>query len=205
MPVSVPTLKEQFGAPPVVVWEHFYFQSVDAEAYDKAAAIARRISQISRGKKTLILSENADTIGKVGEFVIRDYFASHADAAALPWVSFAETVNDPGRRDGKGCGDECDLKVGEIKVDVKTRQLHVDLTIAPNFDLRVPETEIRKPMDVFILAGYCPSTRYGYGFGWCTWDELQARPIRTDIRFPAKCVPLLDLHPLQTLPAYLAR
>lgn len=187
------TLARQFTTLPIYLWDHFYFQSITPELYQQATDLARRISQISRGRRTLLLSENADTIGKIGEFVVRDYCQSQL---TLPWESLVEKVNPHG-------GDLYDLMIGEKRVDVKTRQLHVDVTIAPNFDLRVPETEVQKPMDLFILAGYCPNTRYGYVLGWCSWEEMSARPIRTDIRFPAKCVPLLDLHPMAELERFI--
>lgn len=190
----LPRLSAQFTHPPIYLWEQFYFQPVGAEIYHQAQELARRISAVSRGRKTLILSENADVIGKIGEFVTRDFFAEQLNH--LLWNSFVEQVNPKG-------GDICDLTVVGKNIDVKCRQLHVDVTIAPSFDLRVPETEIARPMDLFILAGYCPSTRYAYVFGWCTNEELQARAVRTDIRFPAKCVPLTELHPMTSLAEYL--
>jgi hypothetical protein len=56
--------------------------------------------------------------------------------------------------------------------------------------------------DIYVLAGFPPQSRYGYVFGWCTWEELMAQPIRTDIKYPARCIPLIELHPMQDLERY---
>lgn len=162
------------------------------ELYGQAQILADRISNISRGKKTLLLSDNSEIVGKVGEFVVREFCKEEIKCS---WYSMAETVNAHG-------GDSCDLLISDLMVDVKTRQLHNDVTIAPTIELRVPQTEFDKHQDIFVLAGYCPTTMYGYVFGWCTWDELIASPIRTDIKFPAHCVPLTQLHPMKYLESY---
>lgn len=189
---KVPRLGGLLGAPPIYIWEHFYFTKVSDDIYNRAEILAKKISDISRGKKTQILSENSDIVGKIGEFVVQgfcDYYLS------CEWKSMVEEVNDRG-------GDSHDFELAGLGVDVKTRQLHADVTIAPNFDIRVPQTELSKYQDVYILAGYCPETNYGYVLGWCSWEELQSQPIRTDIKFPAKCVSLVDLHPMLELEDY---
>lgn len=193
---SVPTLRDTLTEHPIKLWGNFYFAPVGPTFYKKAERIGKKISQISRGRKTRILSENSEIVGKVGEFLVRDFCEYYLHC---PWESLVEVVNPCG-------GDDYDLKVGPSgkQVDVKTRQLHTDITIAPNFDLRVPEPELEKYQDFYVLAGYCPTSAYGYVLGWCTWEEMQSHPLKRDIKFPAKCVPLLDLHPMQTFAAYVS-
>jgi hypothetical protein len=181
---------------PIYVLDNFFFYSVPDEQYQKAEAIAKEISQISRGKKTRILSENSEVVGKLGEFVFREFCSYYVQDTK--WQSFAEDVNPRG-------GDRCDALVAGLQVDVKTRQLHVDETIAPTFDLRVPYTEVEKYQDIYVLTGFCTASNCGYALGWCTWEELQLREIKQDIKFPAKCVPLLDLHPMLDLEKYAQR
>lgn len=179
---------------PIYLFDNFYFQHIAADLYRKAEGLARQISQISRGRKTRILSDNSEVVGKIGEYVVHSFLDHYY---RNEFVSNVEAINPRG-------GDVTDflLLPGEVRVDVKTRELHTDETIAPTFDLRVPYTETEKYQDVFVLAGYCPQTGYGYVFGWCTWDELQAKPVKTDIKFPAKCIPLLELHPMLELETY---
>lgn len=193
---DIPKLGSILPSKQIYLWENFYLLKVSKELYDSAAVLADKISSISRGKKTLLLSENSEIVGKVGEFVVRDFCQHHLPKGT--WQSMAETVNDHG-------GDNCDLIFMDLQIDVKTRQLHTDVTIAPTIELRVPQTEFDRYQDIFILAGYCPTTMYGYVFGWCSWEELEASPIRTDIRFPAHCVPLTDLHPMRHLERYTER
>jgi hypothetical protein len=179
--------------PRTYIWEHFYFTYVTPEVQTQAVTLAKKISQISRGRKTLLLSENSEVVGKIGEFVVRDFCEQYIQAA--PWESMVEQVNEHG-------GDCCDLRLPGVQIDIKTRQLHTDVTIAPSMELRVPKTELDRYQDIYILAGYCPETQYGYVFGWCSWEELQSKPIRTDIKFPARCVPLTELHHMLHLEQY---
>lgn len=199
----VPRLSQTFSSPKIFLWEEFYFMPVTDELYVEAEELAKRISQISRGKRTVILCENSEVVGKIGEFVVREYFREYLDC---PWDSMVEQVNSQG-------GDRCDLQLCGLTVDVKTRSLHPDLrtgnphadvTIASSFDLRVSHDSRypQRQQDLYILAGYCPNTRYGYVFGWCTWDEMQAQPVREDIKFPARCIPLSQLHPMLELQPY---
>lgn len=193
---GIATLGESIRARPIDTWENFYFTKVGDDVYRQAEAVATRISEISRGRKTRKLSANSEIVGKVGEYVVRG-FAEHYFRG--PWESFVEVVNPKG-------GDTTDLKLWGAAIDVKTRQLHSDATIAPNFDLRVPEHEIAKQQDIYLLAGYCPGSAYGYLFGWCTYEELQVKPLLTEnIRFPAKCVPLVELHDIRDLECYCKR
>jgi hypothetical protein len=192
---SIPRLGTCLGYPPTHLWEHFYFHKISDEMHQAALALAKRISEISRGRKTRLLSDNPDIIGKIGEFVVSEFCGEYLNCR---WSSFAEVVNSSG-------GDDHDLEICGLGIDVKTRQLHEDVTIAPNFDLRVPQTELSKYQDVYILAGFCPSTMYGYVLGWCTWEELQSQPIRTDIKFPAKCMALVDLHPMLEIEDYILK
>lgn len=192
---GVPKLRSILPENRIYLWDHFFFTKVGKEEYDRALELADQISNISRGKKTLLLSENSEMIGKIGEFVVRDFFLQNFNE--VKWKSMVETVNEHG-------GDVFDLLVGGLAVDVKTRQLHSDVTVAPTIELRVPQTEFDRYQDLFVLAGFCPETHYGYVFGWCTWEELVSSPIRTDIRFPARCVPLLDLHPMEELERYVS-
>lgn len=194
---DMPTLEQTITARPIDTWEHFYFSKVGDDLYRKAEAIANRISEISRGKKTRKLSVNSDIVGKVGEYVVHAFASNYF--AGKPWESFVDVVNPKG-------GDTTDMRLWGVDIDIKTRQLHTDATIAPNFDLRMPEHEVDKKQDVYLLAGYCPGSAYGYIFGWCTWDELQAKPLITEgIRFPAKCVPLVELHDVRDLERYCRR
>jgi hypothetical protein len=192
---DIPRLKDLLPATKLYLWEHFFFTPIGADQLECATRLAQQISRISRGKKTRMLSENADVIGKVGEFVVRDFCEQYLTDGS--WESYAERVNDRG-------GDITDILIHGMHVDVKTRQLHDDVTIAPSFDLRVPAGGDHY-QDVFVLAGYHKETRYGYCFGWATWDELMSQPIRTDIRFPARCLPLVDLHPILQLEHYATR
>jgi hypothetical protein len=171
--------------------------------YNEAEELAKRISRISKGKRTVILCENSEVVGKLGEFVVREFCDQYLDC---PWVSMVKEVNSQG-------GDKCDLQICGLSVDVKTRSLHpdartnspyADITIASNFDLRVSHDSKypQKQQDLYVLAGYCPITRYGYCFGWCTWDEMQSQIVREDIKFPARCVPLSQLHPMLELQKY---
>lgn len=192
---TIPRLAGRFGHTPTHLWDHFYFLKISDELYEESQALAKRISDISRGKKTQLLSENADLIGKTGEFVVREFCRQYLTCA---WSSMVEEVNSTG-------GDAHDLDICGLGIDVKTRQLHADLIISPNFDLRVPQTELSKYQDVYILAGFCPTSMYGYVLGWCTWEELQSQPIRTDIKFPAKCVALSELHPMLELETYILK
>jgi hypothetical protein len=193
---DIPKLGSVLPEKRIYLWENFFFLLIEQELYDQASVLADKISSISRGRKTLLLSENSEIVGKLGEFVVRDFCRQHL--VDRNWQSMAETVNDHG-------GDNCDLTLMGLMIDVKTRQLHTDVTIAPTIELRVPQTEFDRYQDIFVLAGYCPTTMYGYVFGWCTWEELQSSPIRTDIRFPAHCVPLTELHPMKYLELYSQR
>ena len=192
---DIPRLSSVLPAKGIYLWEYFYFLQVKKPMYDRASQLAETISNISRGKKTLLLSDNSEIVGKVGEFVVREFCKQNIH---VEWLSMAETVNEHG-------GDNCDLTILGLNVDVKTRQLHTDVTIAPTIELRVPQTEFDRYQDIFILAGYCPTTMYGYVLGWCSWEELQDSPIRTDIRFPAHCVALTELHPMKYLQKYAER
>jgi hypothetical protein len=98
---------------------------------------------------------------------------------------------------------------GEILVDVRgkllsirMRPLQSDLTIAPTFDLRVPANN-EAHRDIYILAGHCADTGYGYLLGFTTWDDLMSRPIQPELRYPSRAIPLMYLHPMQHLPDYL--
>jgi hypothetical protein len=193
---DIPKLGSRLPSKKIFLWGNFYFLRLSQELYDQASVIADRISNISRGRKTLLLSENSEIVGKVGEFVVREFCRQHLTEG--DWQSMTEMVNAHG-------GDNCDLTLLGQQIDVKTRQLHTDVTIAPTIELRVPKTEFDRYQDIFILAGYCPTTMYGYVFGWCSWEELEASPIRTDIRFPAHCVPLTELHPMRYLELYAKR
>jgi hypothetical protein len=200
---TIPRLGVTFASPKIFTWENFFFMPVGDALYSEAEELAQRISQISRGKRTVILCENSEVVGKLGEFVVNEFCQQYLDQ---PWSSMVHEVNSQG-------GDRCDLQVSGLTVDVKTRSLHpdartnsphADVTIASNFDLRVSH-DTRYPQrrqDLYILAGYCPMTRYGYCFGWCTWEEMQAQPIREDIKFPARCLPLSQLHPMLELQRY---
>ncbi|HYT41036.1 MAG TPA: hypothetical protein VEP90_01700 [Methylomirabilota bacterium] len=192
---GIPKLSTILPKNKIYLWDNFFFLHLNQPLYQKATELAEKISKISRGRKTLLLSDNSEIVGKVGEFVVREFCRQNIKCE---WVSMAETVNEHG-------GDNCDLTILNIMVDVKTRQLHTDITIAPTIELRVPQTEFDRYQDIFILAGYCPTTMYGYVLGWCTWEELESSPVRTDIRFPAHCVPLTDLHPMKYLELYAER
>jgi hypothetical protein len=192
-PVSFPRLDEQLLATPVYLWDHFYFTAVSRDTLEHARELSLRVASVSRGRRTRLLSEHADLVGKVGELVVEQFLSAYLEE---PFESFVTAINQCG-------GDLYDFRSRGLSIDVKTRQLHGDVTIAPSFDLRVSEDEVQKYQDIYLLAGYCPETQYAYLFGWATWDEVQCRPIRTDIRCPAKCVPLIDLHPMLTLPEYL--
>lgn len=192
---GIPRLSAILPKTKIYLWDNFFFLHLSQPLYQKAQELAEKISNISRGKKTLLLSDNSEIVGKVGEFVVREFCKQNIKCE---WQSMAETVNDHG-------GDNCDLTILGTMVDVKTRQLHTDITIAPTIELRVPQTEFDRYQDIFVLAGYCPTTMYGYVFGWCTWEELEKSPVRTDIRFPAHCVPLTELHPMKFLELYASR
>lgn len=90
-------------------------------------------------------------------------------------------------------------------IEVITRELEEDRTIAPSFELFVSEERLQEYRDLFLLAGSCPRTGYGYLLGWSTWEEISAQPLRTDLRHAAKGVPLRALHPIQFLADYLRR
>ncbi len=200
-----PTLRDQFVAQKVLVAgqrthlplvEHFYFTYASPDLRGKAQSLAERMGQISRGRRTRIMTENSDLIGKLGEFTVRSFLQDYLSSSQVKWQDFVENINPRG-------GDRCDFLAAGLQLDVKTRQLYEDELISPLFSLCVPHTDVEKYQDLYILAGYCPNTSYGYVLGWCTWNELQSRPVNTDLKFAAKCVPLLDLHPMQLLRDYL--
>jgi len=196
MHTTLTSLGSRFTSPQVHLFDHFYFQRVPEATLQLADELTKRIAAVSRGRNTRIFSELAELVGKVGEFVVRDYLSDYWPDR---FTSYVERVNPHG-------GDKTDviLYPGSLACDIKTRQLHTDDTIAPNFDLRVPYTELEKPQDCFVLAAYCPTTQYGYVLGWATWDEVQRQPLREDIRFPSKCLPLRELHPIQELAGWAA-
>jgi len=171
----IPRLGQTITSPKIFLWEEFFFMPVDGALYTEAVELAERISQISRGKRTLILCENSEVVGKLGEFVVKEFCDQYLQC---PSTSMVREVNSQG-------GDRCDLRICDLNVDVKTRSLHpdartgsphADVTIASNFDLRVSHDSRypQRQQDIYILAGFCPMTRYGYVFGWCTWEEMQA-------------------------------
>lgn len=184
----------KFSEVQVYLFDHFYFERVDDLVRLKANILAEKIDETSYGKRTRSFGKDSTYLGKVGEFVFKNYLDYY-------WKGyFSSNVNDV----NPFGGDITDVILGdaELKCDVKTRELLTDDTIAPQFDLRVPITELKKKQDVFVLTGFCPATDYGYVLGWCTWDELQRKFVRNDIKFPAKCVPVSELHPIQELEEY---
>jgi hypothetical protein len=66
---DIPRLKEILPNTKIHLWENFFFTADRQRPYDRHPELAERISRISRGRKTRLLSANADHIGKVGEFV----------------------------------------------------------------------------------------------------------------------------------------
>lgn len=202
-PLPVPRLLDTLPAK-IFLWEEFYFMPVSEPLHQRAVELAEQISRVSRGKRTVLLCENSEVVGKIGEFVVREFCQQYLHC---PWRSLVEEVNSQG-------GDRSDLQIIGLNIDVKTRSLnpdprtggpHADITIASNFDLRIAHDSRFPPrhQDIYILAGYCPSTRYGYCFGWATWAEVQSRPIRDDIKYPARCIPLRELHPMLELERYI--
>ena len=96
-----------------------------------------------------------------------------------------------------------EFTIGEKIVSVHPRPLREDVTIAPSFDLRVDPTHSLTYANAYLLTGHCQSSGYDYALGWATWDEVQFVKIHTELRVPARCIPLVDLHPLQHLEEYL--
>lgn len=191
--MTLTTLREHIAGYPITLWEHFYFAPVRPTVYRRAERLAKKLTKIIRGRQSQSLNKNTEVVGKVGEFLVQEFGEHYFQG---PWESYVEVINESG-------GDVTDLHLHSHPVDVKTRHLQEDVTIKPGFELRVPHFELDKYQSAYILAGYCRNTGYGYLFGWASWEELQARPIREDIPLPAKCVPLLDLHPMLELEPYL--
>lgn len=113
------------------------------------------------------------------------------------WESFVEVVNPRG-------DDTAERKLWSASIEVKTRQLHTDATVTPNFDRRVPEHEIAKKQDLYPLGWLLPGLGLRlYRRVGDVGGELQAKPFVTEnIRFPARCVPLVDLHDIRQLARY---
>ena len=86
---------------------------------------------------------------------------------------------------------------------IHTRQIDVDTTIAPNFELVVKESQIRPYVRTYILVTFCLSTGYGYCLGWVTYNELNARPVGEWSNQKFKAIPVTDLHPMMDLQDYL--
>jgi hypothetical protein len=219
-------VKAQTDTRKIDPWDHFYFRPVGEQLYQVAVKRSLETIRSSRGgKKTLVMSENSEVIGKVGELVFEEfcwyYYGAptdfneeqlarvnessdyqHTIQAALSlyqpqvaWKTFVHQVQ-------KG-GDLTDFQIHGLLVDVKTRQLHTDVSIAPIFDLRIPKHELPKFQDVYVLAGYCPSSTYAYVLGWCSYEQVAEKELNTNVKYAAKCVPISELYRMDTLSSYL--
>lgn len=175
-------------------FERCFWVTVDAATWELARNLADRISAVSRGRKTRAVSEISATIGKLGELVFDRYCELALDG--LPWESYSRIV----RPDS---GDECDLRIAGLKVDVKSRRIYSDQRLSYNFDLLVPVEDAPRPMDLYVGCGYCLETRRAYVFGWIEGEAARRHPVDPSIRDPAHAIPLRDLHPLETLEPHL--
>jgi hypothetical protein len=92
---------------------------------------------------------------------------------------------------------------GSRSLSLRIRALETDITIAPTYlNLRVPAND-RAHREIYLLAGHCAGTGYGYIFGWTSWEEMMSRPIQPELRYPARSMPLMDLHAMQSLAEFL--
>jgi hypothetical protein len=213
--------------------DHFYFQHVHADTKAEIYIRANTTRGAHAGSKTTILmSSNSELTGKMGEWVAEGFFWTHYGApinlspelvqtinATMPTGCTQHTLEGLQARYApvapwetlvhdqlRGRGDVTDFRLHGMSVDVKTRGIRNDRTFPRGFELMVPKHELRKYQDAYLLAAYCDASAYAYILGWCSWEELQAKEITEapKIPFSAKCVPLFELHPPDTLSDYLA-
>lgn len=101
---------------------------------------------------------------------------------------------------GRGPGSE--FSVNGYRGVLYTRGIDNNQTIAPTFTMHIPAQDVVNHHDVYLVAGYCPASQYGYLLGWCTWGDLElSAQADSD---GGRRIALLDLRPLHLLEESLA-
>jgi len=177
--------------------EECYWKQISKREWNKAQIIAAEIEKISKGKKSRYFCPDSGTIGKVGEFIVDHFLTEYCD---YPWVPIYKIVQ-------KTTGDVCDFTICGISIDVKTRTLK---TIGGKcslglytFPLMVTKEDLAKQYPIYICCGFDPNTLDGYILGWATREEVMLAEFKTDLKYPAHCLPVGQLHPIQYLLGYI--
>jgi hypothetical protein len=105
-----------------------------------------------------------------------------------------------------------EFTLNKISIGVKTRILEPFINQQKQYDrtlsisgfsmmISLPELEVHK--DLYICCGYNPDIREGYAIGWITAEEIEQFNINKTLKYPAKCIPLAKLHPMEYLQQYI--
>lgn len=168
--------------------EFAYFIRLSEDQWKRAKSLAKQaISYLSDTPYFDYIASYAP-VEKAGECIMKSFLDYHCT------TSYDCAFSD---------GDQfiASFNIAGIAVDVHTRMLRTTGSrINTNrFLLMVPELGLARRADVYVFCGYNVISRDGFAFGWATAPEIGSRPISTELRYQAKCIPLNSAHPMTTL------
>lgn len=186
--------------------EECYYTLLTKKDWRHAKSLSSKIASIATGANTHYFSPNSGAVGKAGELVFERYLQYYCD---LNWEALYKIIV-------KSSGDICDFVIADMKIDVKTRTLkpadqeakygNYDRTIhIEKFPMMVSDIESEKVQDIYVCCGYNIKLREGYILGWASYEEVMNYPVVSDLKYPARCVPVGELHPIQYLLAYIEK
>jgi len=76
------------------------------------------------------------------------------------------------------------------------KKLYDDSLNLETFTVMISDYDLENSHDIYICCGYNPKNRDGYVLGWTTAQTIEDIPVDEKLKYPAKCIPLKDLHPL---------
>jgi len=184
-----------------------YFMFLSRKQWHKAKMLAS--NDAKSNKESLVFRLGA--VGKVGAMVFEHFLN---DYCTLPWKSSYKSSyvsKEP------ICSFSIELPppIDTVRINVKTRALRnqdpnakfskYDRTIhLDRFPMMVSELEMSNVHDLYMCCGYNVTSREGYILGWATREEVLTEPINYDLKYPARCISIGSLHPIQYLLDYIS-
>lgn len=184
--------------------EECFFTVLSKKDWKHAKILSAKVASIATGANTHYFIANSGAVGKAGELVFERYLNYYCD---LVW-------NAPYKVIVKYSGDICDFLIEDQKIDIKTRTLrpadpdakfgNYDRTVhIEKFPMMVSAAESVKVQDIYVCCGYNLKTREGYILGWASYEEVMEYEVTDDLKYPARCIPISNLHPIQYLLDYI--
>lgn len=195
---SIPYMKDQLGSS---MWidplDWCYYSNITRKEWRKSKLLAKRLTETLATSSYLDFVRSYGPVEKAGEYVFKNYLDYYCGLSYD--VNFAE--QDPYV---PGFG------IGSKTINVHTRMLKLGeqacqygpfgrLINTTNFLLMVPEFGLMRKADIYVFCGFDVYGLEGYTFGWLSAQELGNIEMRQDVKFPAKCVLIPEVHPMKTL------